>query len=107
MKNGWKVMLAGVAVSSIVFVASTVEAASYTVEKGDTLTKIAKAHNTTIQQLKQWNNLSNDQIYIQQKLIIASINKVTPTNKTTTTKDNVKENINVEKNCYICRGKGR
>lgn len=101
MKNGWKVMLAGVAVSSILFVASTVEAASYTVEKGDTLTKIAKAHNTTIQQLKQWNNLSNDQIYIQQKLIIASINKVTPTNKTTTTKDNVKENINVEKKTVI------
>lgn len=72
MKNVLKVALVGTAISGILLAAPTAEAASYTVQKGDTLSKIAKAHNTTIQQLKQWNYLTEDQIYIEQTLIIAS-----------------------------------
>lgn len=84
MKNVWKTMLAGTAISSILFMTVNVEAASYTVQKGDTLTKIAKAHNTTTQQLKQINKLTSDQIYIQQKLIVATKddNVTTNTSKT-------------------------
>jgi peptidoglycan DL-endopeptidase LytE len=72
MKNRWKTMLMGAAFSAVL-VAPTVDAATYTVQKGDTLTKIAKAHSTTIQQLKQWNSLTGDQIYINQKLTVSSI----------------------------------
>lgn len=99
MKNVLKVALVGTAISGILLAAPTAEAASYTVQKGDTLSKIAKAHKTTIQQLKQWNHLTEDQIYIEQTLIIASTtsnNKVTansvieekkePTSKGTTHK---------------------
>ncbi|MGN7479376.1 LysM peptidoglycan-binding domain-containing protein [Solibacillus silvestris] len=72
MKNKWKVSLTGIALSTVMLIAPNVEAApSYTVQQGDTLTKIAKAHNTTIQQLKQWNKLSGDHIYIEQKLVVS------------------------------------
>jgi len=41
----------------------------YTVAKGDTLTKIAKKYNTTVNQLVAWNNIKNKNlIYAGQKL---------------------------------------
>ena len=71
-------------------IAPTVEATStYLVKEGDTLFKIAKSHNTTIHQLKQWNELASDRIYIAQKLVVtpstpitntAQLNKVAATN---------------------------
>lgn len=86
MKNVGKVVFASTALSFMLFSASIVEAAPYTVQKGDTLTKIAKAHNTTLQQLKQWNKLSNDQIYIEQKLIVAANTRLTASSKVEDTK---------------------
>ena len=53
-------------------IAPLAEATSYTVQKGDTLTKIAKAHNTTVQQIQKWNNLKGDTIYVAQKLVVAN-----------------------------------
>lgn len=40
----------------------------YVVKPGDTLEKIAKQNGTTIKKLKEWNNLTKDQIMIGQKL---------------------------------------
>lgn len=40
----------------------------YTVKSGDTLTSIAKKHNTTINALRSANNLSTDRIVVGQKL---------------------------------------
>lgn len=71
MKKAIKMALAGAVISGVFYAAPTAEAASYTVQKGDTLSKIAKAHNTTIQQLKQWNQLTGDRIYIAQTLTVA------------------------------------
>ncbi|WP_339175245.1 NlpC/P60 family protein [Solibacillus sp. FSL R5-0691] len=71
MNKKWKVVLTGLTFSLALFVAPDAEASTYTVKHGDTLTKIAKAHNTTINQLKQWNNLSQDRIFIAQKLVVA------------------------------------
>ncbi|WP_404427540.1 LysM peptidoglycan-binding domain-containing protein [Ureibacillus chungkukjangi] len=53
------------------------EASSYTVSKGDNLTKIATANKTTVAQLKQWNNLKNDNIYVGQKLIVTNAKQTT------------------------------
>ena len=42
--------------------------ATYTVKKGDTLGKIAQNHGCSVTQLKQWNNLSSNNIQVGQKL---------------------------------------
>lgn len=71
LNNKWKVVLTGVTFSLALFIAPDAQASTYTVKHGDTLTKIAKAHNTTINQLRQWNKLSQDRIFIAQKLVVA------------------------------------
>jgi len=42
----------------------------HTVQRGDTLSKLAKRHHTTVAQLKAWNSLSSDRIDIGQELIV-------------------------------------
>lgn len=44
--------------------------ASYVVKQGDSLGQIAIEHKTDIKTLKQLNNLSNDTIYVGQKLTV-------------------------------------
>ncbi|MGI1799038.1 LysM peptidoglycan-binding domain-containing protein [Priestia sp. TRN 1309] len=43
---------------------------TYTVKSGDTLYRIAKNNGTSVQQLKEWNNLSSHLIYVNQILKI-------------------------------------
>ncbi|WP_010099547.1 LysM peptidoglycan-binding domain-containing protein [Ornithinibacillus scapharcae] len=51
----------------------------YTVKSGDTLSKIASQYGVTIADLKKWNKLNSDMIYIGQKLHIGdSVNVETP-----------------------------
>ena len=40
----------------------------YKVKSGDTLSKIARKYNTTVKQIKTWNNLRSDNIAIGQRL---------------------------------------
>ena len=75
MNKKWQLLLAG-AVLTTAIVAPVAEASTYIVQKGDTLTKIAKAHNTTIEQLKQFNSLKGNNIYVQQKLVVATKGQV-------------------------------
>ncbi|SES90014.1 peptidoglycan endopeptidase LytE [Oceanobacillus limi] len=42
----------------------------YTVKSGDTLSRIASQHQVKVNQIKSWNNLKSDMIYIGQKLNI-------------------------------------
>jgi len=44
---------------------------SYTVKSGDTLSRIASAHGTTVSALKSANNLSGDTIYVGQTLTLS------------------------------------
>ncbi|AHN20556.1 LysM peptidoglycan-binding domain-containing protein [Lysinibacillus sphaericus] len=70
------------------FAIQNAEAATYTVQKGDTLSKIAQSHQVTIQDIKKWNNLSKDTIYVAQKLEItkqATAETGKPSKPTTTT----------------------
>ncbi|MER2048005.1 MAG: NlpC/P60 family protein [Solibacillus sp.] len=87
LNNKWKVVLTGVTFSLALFIAPDAQASTYTVKHGDTLTKIAKAHNTTINQLRQWNKLSQDRIFIAQKLVVApaksAVSKTAAATKTT------------------------
>jgi len=45
-------------------------ALTYTVVRGDTLTKISKAYGVTVGELQRWNGLSGDQIEVGQVLTI-------------------------------------
>lgn len=53
----------------------------YEVKKGDTLTKIAKLNKVTINDLRSWNKLTKDSVYIKQKLVVK---KTTVATKTST-----------------------
>lgn len=46
--------------------------ATYTVVKGDALIKIANRYHVTVGELKQWNKLDNNIIYVGQKLYVAA-----------------------------------
>lgn len=54
-------------------------ASTYKVQKGDTLTHIAKKYNTSVSQLKTLNHLTSDAIYINQSLQIAATTKTAAT----------------------------
>ncbi|MEH6981536.1 LysM peptidoglycan-binding and 3D domain-containing protein [Priestia megaterium] len=49
---------------------------TYTVKSGDTLYRIAKNNGTSVQQLKEWNNLSSHLIYVNQALKISGTGTV-------------------------------
>ena len=67
----WKFAIA-MSIGCAVFVAPSAEASTYVVQSGDSLYKIAQKFNITIDQLKQWNNLSTDKLFVNQTLIVAS-----------------------------------
>ncbi len=72
----------------------------YTVKSGDTLSRIAIDYKVTVANLKKWNNLKSDMIYIGQKLNIGDGAKVeTPTVETPPTNSsyNVNQLIKVAK----------
>lgn len=74
-----------VAITTIALLSSTFGtsafASTYQVQKGDTLTKIAKKYNTSVPQLKSLNSLHSDLIYINQTLKVdtsASSSTISP-----------------------------
>lgn len=72
MKKSKKLRILALSTIATSFLAlPTAEAATYTVQKGDTLSKIAQNHQVTIQDIKSWNKLKNDMIYVAQKLEIS------------------------------------
>ncbi|EDL64894.1 C40 family peptidase [Bacillus sp. SG-1] len=65
--------------TTAVFSASCIanaSASTYKVEKGDTLWAISKKHNTSIEDLKKWNNLSKEVIFPNQVLKLSSDNQI-------------------------------
>ncbi|MGD7008723.1 LysM peptidoglycan-binding domain-containing protein [Metabacillus sp. 84] len=52
--------------------ASAKPGSSYTIKSGDTLSRIAKTYKTSVSQLKKWNGLKSDTIYVNQKLIVSA-----------------------------------
>lgn len=57
--------------------ASYTSAASHKVQSGDTLSHLAKRYNVTVSELKNWNNLNSDIIYVNQSLEVGG-EKTTP-----------------------------
>ncbi|MFJ7921328.1 LysM peptidoglycan-binding domain-containing protein [Lysinibacillus fusiformis] len=65
----WRILVLSTLATSFLTL-QTAEAATYTVQKGDTLSKIAQNHQVTIADIMKWNNLSKDTIYVAQQLDI-------------------------------------
>ena len=63
--------LSTTALFSCVFAGSAL-ASTYKVQKGDSLSKIASEHNTSVQEIKKLNRLNSDRIYVNQTLQISS-----------------------------------
>ena len=59
--------------------------ATYTVKAGDVLGKIAERHGCTVAQIKSWNNLSSNNIYVGQKLKVAAPKSSTTTSQSSGT----------------------
>lgn len=59
-----------VTVLLISFASSASANTLYEVKKGDTLSKIAKLNKVTINDLRSWNKLTKDSVYIKQKLVV-------------------------------------
>ncbi|MEH7336182.1 LysM peptidoglycan-binding domain-containing protein [Neobacillus drentensis] len=57
---------------------------TYTVVKGDALIKIANRYNVTVGDLKQWNNLDSNIIYVGQVLKVSAPNQTTEAPKPAT-----------------------
>jgi LysM repeat protein len=63
----------------------TTEGASYTVQSGDSLWKIAKNQNSSVSAIRQANNLTSDSLKVGQKLVIPAKAATTLASATTTT----------------------
>ncbi|MDN4492180.1 LysM peptidoglycan-binding domain-containing protein [Ureibacillus aquaedulcis] len=74
-------LLSTAIIATAAMVAPVAEASGYTVSKGDTLTKIASANKTTVAQLKKWNNLKNDFLYVGQLLTVNADKQPTASSK--------------------------
>lgn len=88
-----KLLITIVAACFLVFGFSGVSSAAsntYKVQKGDSLWKIAKKHNITVNQLKSWNGLTNDNIKPKQILKIKKPSTTTTAKKASTAKKNYK-----------------
>ncbi|WP_144509555.1 C40 family peptidase [Bacillus sp. FJAT-22090] len=65
-----KVLLVTVLFFSFVTTANASANTLHEVKKGDTLTKIAKTYKVTVNDLRTWNKLTKDNIYLKQKLVV-------------------------------------
>ncbi|OAH54574.1 MULTISPECIES: 3D domain-containing protein [Bacillaceae] len=105
-----KKMAMSILAALMIFSASAAQAmaATHTVQKGETLYKISNQYKTTVDQLKEWNNLSSNLIKVGQKLTIGETAAATSTpapaeeNKTT----NAVKEITVKATAYTayCNG---
>jgi LysM repeat protein len=44
---------------------------SYTVAKGDTLYRLSKQYGVTVDDLKAWNNLTDNTIHVGQQIVVS------------------------------------
>lgn len=63
---------------------TSVDAASYRVKSGDTLSGIAYKYDTSVSKLKSWNDLTSDMIYVDQVLEVSASTSTSTSAKTYT-----------------------
>lgn len=68
-----KTIVVGAVAGSLLF-SGKVMAAEYTVKPGDSLWKVSKSHNVTVEELMSWNQLNNDNL-TQGQLLKINVNR--------------------------------
>lgn len=97
---------ASAVIASTLINAEEAHAASYTVKPGDTLWSISQRYQTTVDQLKKWNNLSSDIIYPNQVLQVnGSTSSNTKSNNNKSSSSGSQSNSNQGASTYtVVRG---
>jgi membrane-bound lytic murein transglycosylase D len=80
----------------------------YNVQKGDNLGGIAKKFGASIEELKKWNKLTSNSIFVGKRLVVAKDQIVIDTNKTAVTSFKKKDNFSIppqkELEYYVKKG---
>ncbi|MBD7945858.1 LysM peptidoglycan-binding domain-containing protein [Psychrobacillus sp. Sa2BUA9] len=88
---------------NVAFAATT----THTVKKGETLYKISKTYKVSIKNLKTWNNLTTDDIKLNQKLSITPTSKEkSKTPSRTNTSDKVVKEFTVSASAFTAKCNG-
>lgn len=74
---------------------------TYVVKPGDTLWSIARAYNTTVDQIKALNNLTTDNLSLDQKLVVAGTAPAASTSTNTSTSASAKTNSSSKANTQV------
>ncbi|MCT2134626.1 LysM peptidoglycan-binding domain-containing protein [Oceanobacillus kimchii] len=69
----------------------------HTVKSGDTLSALAKKYNTSVSNLKKWNNLNSSLIIVGQKLNVSSTGSSGNSNSSSNSSSNADVDYNVDK----------
>jgi len=77
-------LIAGLSLASLTFGVGNTEAASYTIQKNDSLWSIAQKYGTTVNELRRTNNLTGTIIYPNQVLEVTSNSTVIAASTTVT-----------------------
>jgi membrane-bound lytic murein transglycosylase D len=107
MKVGFNEMIAKEEIASAPI--AEFEKVEYIVKKGDNLGNIAKKFGSTMEDLKQWNNIQNNNIALGSSLIVAK-SEIKPLKETITTNTFIKkENLviatkNIDKDYLVKKG---
>ncbi|WP_431026782.1 3D domain-containing protein [Lysinibacillus sp. LZ02] len=98
--------LLGVLLLSMTLFVTSADAATHTVQKGDTLYGLAKKYNTTVNTLKSLNNLSNDTIRVNEVLTVSEESKSDTTAKADVQDEKEVKTLEVTATAFTasCRG---
>ncbi|WP_394237572.1 LysM peptidoglycan-binding domain-containing protein [Niallia oryzisoli] len=77
-------IVAGFSIASLMLGAGNTEAASYTVQKGDSLWSISQKYGTSVNDIKKANNLTNTIIYPNQIIEVGSSSPISSSSVTST-----------------------
>ncbi|MEK3994168.1 NlpC/P60 family protein [Psychrobacillus sp. FSL K6-2365] len=81
-----------VTVLLVTFASSASANTLYEVKKGDTLTKIAKINKVAVNDIRAWNKLKKDNIYLKQKLVVKKPTVASKTTNVVSTSPKIIEN---------------
>lgn len=104
VKLGSQIIISNKNLSDNTVAAVETKTKEYTVQKGDNLGLIAKKHNTTIENLREWNSIEGNNIKLGETLIVSKTDVAVADKNAKNKKDNAIAKNENEKMYYVKRG---